>query len=121
MVQNTGCRRVGLLRDVKTEFDKIEQRFRKKLEKHFEHYGIPGTIMSPDHFRSEGHFPSGGPRSRMVHVFTFKAFQQRIYGITLHLDEIETFIGMEIDVKKQNQANQALLRRVAQRSREYDD
>src|SRR5438477_2019179 len=106
MVQETGCRRVGLLRAVKKDFERIEKRFRLKLLQHFDHYGIPGTTMPDEHFKSEGHFPSGGQPPKNVHVFVFKAFQCRIYGITKTIEQIETFIGMEIDKKKSNRADQ---------------
>ena len=121
MVQNTGCRRVGLLPAVEKAFRSrsVEERYRKRLERHFRNYGIPGTTMPQEHFKSEGRFPTGGKPSRNVHVFVFKAYQCRIYGVTVPLTGIETFVGMEIVNKKEDDADQALLLRIARNSRPY--
>jgi hypothetical protein len=122
MVQNAGCRRVGLLPAVEKVFRSrsVEERYRKRLERYFGNYGIPGTTMPQEHFKSEGRFPTGGKPSRDVHVFVFKAYQCRIYGVALPIKGVETFVGMEIVTdKKQDDADQGLLRRVARNSRPY--
>ena len=75
--------------------------------------------MPQEHFKSEGRFPTGGKPSRNVHVFVFKAYQCRIYGVTVPLNGIETFVGMEIVNKKEDDADQALLLRIARNSRPY--
>ncbi len=122
MVPNTGCRRVGLLSAVDKVFRsrRLDKRYRKRLERYFKNYGIPGTTMPQEHFKSEGRFPTGGRPSRDVHVFVFKAYQCRIYGVTVPLKGVETFIGMEIVTdKKTDVADQELLQRVARNSRPY--
>jgi hypothetical protein len=121
MVQQTGYRWVGLMSDVNREFQRLDKRWRSKLERHFRNYGIQGTTMPQEQFKSEGRFPTGGPESQMLQVYAFKAFQHRIYGATISLEGRETFVGMELVTKKQDKADQELLRRVAQRFRPYLD
>jgi hypothetical protein len=122
MVQQTGSRRVGLLTEVHAQFEALEVRWKRKLERHFKHYGIPGTTMPKEHFNSEGRHPTGGPRSKEVHIYAFKAFQCRIYGVVVPIRGFPTFAGLElVNDKKKNRADQDLLRRVARRFGQYED
>lgn len=121
MIQNTGCRRVGLLPDVYAEFLKIEERQRRKLERHFRNYGIPGTTMTKEHFNSEGRHSIGDARGKDVPVCVFKAFQDRVYGVVTDVRGIETFVGLKVAKKKTDKADQALLARVARTFGPYLD
>jgi hypothetical protein len=119
-VQKTGCRWVGLLPTVCRQFDDLETRWRARFTACFEKYGVRGAILSPESFRLEGRFPTGGPRSRIVPVYAFKAFQNRIYGVAVQIEGVGTFVGMELVTdKKSDKADQALLARVAQNSRPF--
>lgn len=123
MVQNTGCRRVGLLRDVARVFrgNAVEIRFRARMERHFKWYA-DGVNLLPEAFRSEGRYPTGKPGAKDVQVFVFKAFQCRIYGVTRRIDGVETFIGLEIEPrKKKDKVSNAFLRSVAQKGAPYLD
>lgn len=122
MVQETGRRRVGLLPDVHEVFCELETRWRVRFERYFTTFGTPGLILPPEHFKPEGRFPTGGPKSRDVMVSVFKAYQCRIYGVTVQLNAVATFVGMEIVTnKKTDRADQELLRRVARNSQPFSD
>jgi hypothetical protein len=122
MVQDTGCRWVGLLPDVSVAFDDLEARWRGRFQASFEKYGIRGAILSPESFMLEGRFPTGGPRSKVVAVYAFKAYQTRIYGVLAPLKGVGTFVGMALKTdKKRNKADQGLMARVAQNSRPFWD
>lgn len=123
MVQTTGSRRVGLLRNVAEVFhgNAVEVRFRARMERHFKWYA-EGVRLLPEAFRSEGRYPTGRPGSREVQVFVFKAFQCRIYGVTRVLDGCEAFVGIEINPrKKQDKVSPGFLRAVAQKAAPYLD
>lgn len=122
MVQQTGHRRVGLLRDVHRQFEQLEDRWKRKFENHFKNYGIPNTRMPQEHFNSEGRFGTGGPQSKNIQLFAFKAFQHQIYGVTIPYEGFETFVGLKlITDKKTNKADQRLLKRVAEGFAPYCD
>jgi hypothetical protein len=122
MVQQTGYRRVGLLNDVYRRFEKLEERWKSKFKNHFKNYGIPNTVMPREHFNTEGRFGTGGSQSRNVQLFAFKAFQHRLYGVTVPFQGFETFVGLElITDKKTNKADQELLKRVAKKFGTYCD
>jgi len=115
MVQDQGCRRVGLIRDVFEEYQRLDSKWTGRLKRHFENFGRPGTTMPREHFNSEGRYPTGGKQSREVMIYAFKAFQCRIYGPMVPIKGFPTFVGFEFDMKKTDRADQALLRRVARR------
>lgn len=117
--QVTGSRRVKLTVEASADFDRVEERRRTKLETHFENFGKPGTTLPEEAFVSEGRFPTGRSDIREVQVFVFKAFQTRLYGVRLHIDNCDTFIGFEMDKKKRNRADQKLLKRVAKKAAPY--
>jgi hypothetical protein len=119
MVQDAGCRRVGLLRSVFDEFTRLEERWQSRLKRCFHQYGVPGARLPPEQFRAEGRSPLGRPGAGDVQVFVFKAFQCRIYGVTVQMNGVHTFVGMEMAIKKTDRADEALLRRVAQNSRRF--
>ena len=122
IVQATGVRRVGLLRSVERQFRGLDQRWKKRLERHFRNYCTPNTTLPPEQFKSEGRFPTGGLRSKEVQVFAFKAFQHRLYGVVESVNGIPTFVGMElVEDKKTNRADQDLLRRVARNFAPYSN
>ena len=83
MVQNTGLRHVGLLPNVNELFLKLDEKWRNRLKRHFTHFGMLGMTLPREHFNFEGRHPTGGPRSQDVAVYAFKAFQCRIYGVTV--------------------------------------
>ena len=122
MIQDTGQRRVGMLPKAHEEFMACDERWRKKLERHFRNYGVPGTSMPHEHFNSEGRYPTGGPQSRNVQVCAFKAFQHRVYGVVMAVRSFETFVGLKVvEDKKRNRADQELLARVAKSFAPYVD
>ena len=121
MVQDDGCRRVGFLPDAHVDFLAIEERQRKKLERHFRNYGVPGTSMTREHFNSEGRHSIGDVRGKSVHVCVFKAFQDRVYGVVTDVHGVETFVGVKVARKKTDRADQALLARVARSFAPYVD
>lgn len=68
--------------------------------------------LTPEQFKREGRFPDG--RGTKIDVYVFKPFKWRLYGIIFDLDGKPAFVGLEIDPeKKQDKADQALLKRVA--------
>ncbi len=88
--------------------------------RHFTNYGIPGITLPPEQFKSEGRYPTGGPQSKDVQVFVFKAFQCRIYGVTTTFQGVETFVGLEILTnKKTDRVSDAFLRGIARKSALY--
>lgn len=122
MVQNTGSRRVGLLAGAHADFTALDDRWLKKLTKHFENYGVPGTTLPKEHFNSEGRHSSGGPRAKQIQICAFKAFQHRVYGMVTNVRGIETFVGIKVvDDKKTQKADQAMLVRLAKSLGEYLD
>jgi len=122
MVQDTGCRHVGMLPHVHRDFERLDERWRKKLERHFRNYGIEGTSMPPEQFKSEGRHPTGGVRTRDIQLWAFKAFQTRLYGTVVGIRGVQTFAGLElITDKKQQTADQELLKRVAKDFAQYQD
>jgi len=122
MVQADGSRHVGMLPDVHAEFTRVEKRWRKKLEQHFKHYGIPETDMLEEHFKSLGHFPAGNTRDQSVHLFEFKARRHRLYGTIINVASVQTFVGLKLVTdKKTNRADQDLLRRIAKNFAAYLD
>ena len=122
MVQKTGCRRVGLLPAVHKVFRELETRDKSRLERHFNNYGVPGTTLPPEHFKSQGRFPTGGRQSKNVQIFVFKSFQVRIYGVTIRVDGVEIFVGLDILTdKKKDRVEAAFLGRIAQKARSYLD
>jgi hypothetical protein len=122
MVQTTGCRRVGLIPAVHREFCELERKFKSRLERHFKNYGVPRTTLPPEHFKSQGRFSTGGLAPKNVQIFVFKAFQIRIYGVTVPVCGVETFIGLEIiSDKKRDRVEAEFLQRVAKKARPYLD
>ena len=122
MVQGTGSRRVGMLKNVHAEFERLETRWKGRLEQNFKNYGIPGTTMPKEQFNSEGRHPTGGPRSKDLQLYAFKAFQHRLYGPSISIDGVETFVGLWLVTdKKRNKANPKLLQSVARSFQPYLD
>jgi len=122
MVQNDGDRRVGMLREVHIAYCGLDERWRKKLENHFRHFGIGNARLPEEHFKSLGRFPIGKPGSPQIQLFEFKAFQVRLYGTIVNVSDAQTFVGTKlIDDKKRNRADQELLKRIATDFSDYLD
>ena len=120
MVQEKGYRWVGLLPNVSAAFEGLDPRWRGRFAAAFEKYGIRGAILSPEAFMLEGRYPTSGPRSREVAVYAFKAYQTRIYGVSVTLNGTGTFVGMALVTgKKKDKPDKKLLARVAQDSRPF--
>ena len=113
MVQQTGHRHVGILPSAYADFMAAETRWRRLLERRFEHFGIRNTTLPKEHFRSEGFHSVGVAGVADVQVFAFKAKQHRLYGIITNHDGSELFVGVCLQIKKTEKANQEVLRRTA--------
>lgn len=86
-----------------------------RCEKIMEFYGRDGPMnLTPDKFRNEGRFHTGGKRGKMIMISAFKASQVRVYGGKI--PKVDCFICTEIDpAKKQDKADEAKLRRAARK------
>jgi|GEM_PF-3096417 len=118
-VQKSGKRHVALLEDVWSDWDAVEPRWKAKLLHLFEKYGEPANRLPPEQFKSEKRHSSGGRESKEIQVWAFKAFQQRLYGATVEIDGVPTFVCAAYDKKKSNRANSSLLKSVARKLGPY--
>jgi hypothetical protein len=122
MVQQKGFRWVGMLPEVHAEYMNLETRWRGRLDRCFEKFGIPNTTLPAEQFASEGRHPTGGPNSKEVQLYAFKAYQTRLYGVLIGVQRVQTFIGLTLVTnKKQNKADQNLLRRIVKSYAQYVD
>jgi hypothetical protein len=118
LVHEVGCRHVGLWPDAHAEFQKLDERKRGRLTRIFANFGT-GLPLPSEQFNNEGRYPTGGKQSKEILIQAFKVWQFRIYGTMVTFDKTPTFVGMSTDWKKQNNADQALLRRTARMFSEF--
>lgn len=113
-----GVFRLALLKDVWGKLQRANVKARAKLDAIFRLYCQHGAEgFKPDKFKFEARVSVEGVN---VPVFVFKAWQVRVYGAQIDLDGHQTFVGTEIDLKKkQDKANQAMLRRAAHKLLPY--
>ncbi len=76
--------------------------------------------LNDQQFKKEGDFPDGS--GRHVAIFAIKARQFRIYGTLCTVDGQKCFIGVKVDAaKKQDKADQALLKATAKKLGDLDE
>jgi hypothetical protein len=79
--------------------------------------------LSEEKFKKEGNFPDGS--GDKVAVWTFKAWQWRLYGAIFAVEGRRCFVGVKVDAfKKQNRADQQMLKSTAKevaRLEEYNN
>jgi hypothetical protein len=92
--------------------DDISVRRRTHLQRYFAEYCDQKVYRLGDQkFKREGKFPDGNGTNAAIH--TFKAWQFRLYGLEMTVAGKRTFVGVEYDYKKQNKADQNLLKEAA--------
>lgn len=108
---------VALTKGVAKSFKNAKAKARARITRNMEIYADKGSEgLPPEAFRHEGRFPMGGRKGGRCAIYAFKGWQTRIYGSTRSILDKPTFIGTEIDLKKkQDTADQALLRRAARK------
>lgn len=99
--------------------DEISSKRKAQLERHFREFCDHAHFfrrLSDLKFKNEGNFVVGNGSAMTATVWTFKAWQWRLYGSILQVDRRRCFVGVNIDPsKKQNKANQHLLKDTAQK------
>ncbi|MDH2345518.1 hypothetical protein [Bradyrhizobium sp. SSUT77] len=99
--------------------DEISSKRKAQLERHFQEFCDHIHFfkrLSDLKFKNEGNFSVGNGSSVTATVWTFKAWQWRLYGSILQVHQRRCFVGVNIDPsKKQNKANQQMLRDTAQK------
>lgn len=91
----------------------------KKLIGHLAQYGQED--FNKTQFRHEGKYATGNPGEAKKAVYAFKAYQLRVYGGYCRMNGETTFVCTHGVIKKDDGADQALLRGVARKLGEYDD
>lgn len=72
--------------------------------------------LDTEKFKPEGKFSDGSGKA--IQVFVFKVWQWRLYGVVIGLEGKKSFVGVSVDPnKKQDKANQEILKSVAKRIR----
>jgi hypothetical protein len=119
---------IRLSPSAKKEYDKLESskdpnaiRQRTQLKKFFERFCSHGEAgLSPEQFKREGTYP--GHNRRKIGIWCFKPWQWRLYGAILEVMGKKTFVGVRVDpAKKQNKADQALLKAAANAIAELEE
>lgn len=72
--------------------------------------------LTKEQLRPEGKFSDGRKGGKNYQIIAFKGFQLRIYGVDIILNGNRCFLGLEMDVKKKNQADREKLRSTAQKA-----
>jgi hypothetical protein len=93
--------------------DKLSMKRRTHLARYFERFcEIGPQSLGEEKFKREDSFPDG--RGGQVSVYAFKPFKWRLYGGILRVAGKRCFVGTRVDPsKKQDKANQQLLRNAA--------
>lgn len=112
------ARVVRVTSNVKKDFDAwmevrghSQAQFKKRLEK----YGLEGEkpLIAIKYIKFEESMQVAG-LTKKVKVYVFRGHQMRIYGEpTTFSDGMPGYIGVEIDQKKNNKADRALLQKTA--------
>ena len=119
---------VRLTGEAKDEWDKLrlgtDNRSTKRitqLDRYIRSFCDTVDHRAPDtHFKKEGSYPDG--KTGKVAVFAFKPFQWRLYGVVCTVDGKKCFIGTKVDPeKKQDKADQELLKLAAVRMGDFED
>lgn len=82
-----------------------------RLMQHLAELG-PG-LLNNDQLKHEGKFGTGRPGGGSVSVWVFRGDQLRVYGGYCEANGAKVFVCDGADIKKQDEADQALLNRVA--------
>lgn len=82
--------------------------------------GLQG-VNNTEQFKPEGKFPSGRKGGGDVTVYVAKSDQVRVYGGLIKTKNGTVFLFREATAKKDNKADQALLKRVAKALGEKSD
>ncbi|WP_441277965.1 hypothetical protein AB7783_13995 [Tardiphaga sp. 172_B4_N1_3] len=92
--------------------DDLPSKRRAQLSRYFTEFcesTEPGRRVNDQQFKNEGKFKDG--KGGKATIWTFKAFQWRLYGAILTVAGRRCFVGVKIDpVKKQNRADQEMLK-----------
>ena len=94
--------------------DEISVRRRTHLQRYFTQFCESDDYhrrLNDEQFKREGKFPDGrsGNATNAV-VWTFKAWQWRVYESILHIQGKRCFVGVRVDPsKKQNKASNKIL------------
>lgn len=109
------------LQKLNARTDKLGIQEAKTIERHFRRFAElgPSRLDNNKMFKSLGKHKDGtGGR---VHLFEFKAFQWRLYGVLRNFRGGRAFLGIEVDPdKKKDKADQALLARCAKASSVFE-
>lgn len=125
---------VYLDRRLKDAWLEIDARHRRHLTRYMKCYSEQGPkTLNKQQFRSEGRHSGGRKDGHEYHISAFKSGQNRLYGshISFKLDSDETVTGFVIssgfvvasidDQKKQQKADQNLLKSAAKRLAVLDE
>ena len=105
---------------VHKQFQRADAHARARCLKWMRFYADDGhDYLDDQKLKYEGKFPSGKPGGTDLAISAFKAWQLRVYGGVVNGNH---FIATEIDIaKKQNAANQAVLKSAAKKLADYID
>lgn len=104
--------------------DKISLQRKTHLARYFAEFCASlRPRLNDEKFKKEGNFSDGNGGT--VAIFTFKAWQWRLYGSILTVAGKRCFVGTRVDAfKKQNKADKKMLERTAEdisQLREYGE
>ena len=95
--------------------DEISVRRRTHLHRYFTQFCENDDYnkrLNDQQFKREGKFPDG--RGGFTTIWTFKAWQWRLYGAILQVEGKRCFVGVKVDPsKKQNKASPKILKATA--------
>ena len=111
---------VWMTKKVEKAFQKSDAQQQARILKHMERYANDGPeYLIETQFKREGKFPTGGKKGGKIAVDVFKAYQLRVYGGLV--PKTGRFVCTELDIKKQNQADQECLKRAARYLSDFID
>lgn len=105
---------VFLTRQVDRVFGNAEPNVRARILRYMNRFAELGqSELNAVNFKFEARLPVGASGTKIA-IYAFKAWKTRVYGAVTEVGGKMAFIGTAIDTsKKQDKANQRLLRRAA--------
>jgi hypothetical protein len=113
---------VAMTQSVYKTFSMVAAKARARIKRPMEKYAEEGPRhLNREQFRLEMRCPSGRG-SEKVAVYCFKAWQVRVYGVRITMNEKPVFVCSEIDPsKKQDKANPKLIKQAAKKAIAFAD
>ncbi len=101
---------------VEEQFCRVDAKQRARCLEWMKRFASDGPrLLDKQKFRHEGRFPVGDKKGTQVAIYAFKAWQLRLYGGMVG----GVFVITEIDIKKDDAADQGKLRAAAKKLLPY--